>query len=335
MDGPDSKSGNSPTPAVESRTGSVRFPSIDHAEAAAVDLPSVVSKLCSRDDFPDQRLRKNPCNQPLPSRNVVLALVEDLRSTLFPGYFGNAELSEESLQFHVGSTLDRVQRLMHEQVKRGLCFMCEELAICDDCDRRVDDVVRTFLGRLPEIRRRLDLDVLAHFKGDPAAMSLDEAIFCYPGMTAVTNYRLAHELYKLGVPLLPRMITEHAHSVTGIDIHPGAEIGRSFFVDHGTGVVIGETCRIGDNVKIYQGVTLGAKSFPLDEEGKPIKGVHRHPTVEDDVIIYSGATILGPVVIGRGSVIGGNVWLTRSVPPGSRITQAQVREDIFEDGGGI
>ena len=168
-----------------------------------------------------------------------------------------------------------------------------------------------------------------------AAYSPDETIFCYPGVLAITNYRLAHELLVLGVPLIPRMITEHAHSITGIDIHPGASIGESFFIDHGTGVVIGETCIIGNRVRIYQGVTLGAKSFPLDEEGKPVKGIERHPVVEDDVVIYSGATILGRVVIGRGSVIGGNVWLTRSVPPYSRITQVQARQEIFEGGAGI
>ena len=175
----------------------------------------------------------------------------------------------------------------------------------------------------------------APFEGDPAATSRDEAIFCYPGLVAITNYRLAHALHDLQVPLIPRMITEQAHSATGIDIHPGASIGESFFIDHGTGVVVGETCRIGRRVRIYQGVTLGAKSLPLDGDGNPIKGVDRHPIVEDDVIIYSGATILGRVVIGRGSVIGGNVWVTRDVPPGSRITQAQARQDLFGQGAGI
>jgi serine O-acetyltransferase len=179
------------------------------------------------------------------------------------------------------------------------------------------------------------LDVRAAFEGDPAATSPDETIFCYPGIQAIANFRIAHELYRLDVPLLPRMITEHAHSITGIDIHPGATIGEKFFIDHGTGVVIGETCRIDNRVRIYQGVTLGAKSFPLDEGGNPIKGIPRHPIVEDDVIIYGGATILGRVTIGRGSTIGGNVWLTHSVPPGSRITQAQVQGDQFYNGAGI
>ena len=181
----------------------------------------------------------------------------------------------------------------------------------------------------------LATDVQAAYEGDPAATSPDEAIFCYPGVLAVTNYRLAHELYAQEVPLIPRMITEHAHSITGIDIHPGATIGEGFFIDHGSGVVIGETSTIGSRVRLYQGVTLGAKSFPLDEDGNPIKGIKRHPIVEDDVIIYSEATILGRVTIGRGSVIGGNVWLTRDVAPDSVVTQAQARLDLFDSGSGI
>jgi len=185
------------------------------------------------------------------------------------------------------------------------------------------------------VRQLLATDVQASYDGDPAATSPDEAIFCYPGLLAVMNFRLAHELHALGLPLIPRMITEHAHSTTGIDIHPGATIGEAFFIDHGTGVVIGETSIIGNRVTLYQGVTLGAKSFPLDEDGNPIKGINRHPVVEDDVIVYSEATILGRITIGRGSVIGGNVWLTRSVPPNSVVTQAQAQRDSFERGAGI
>jgi serine O-acetyltransferase len=182
-------------------------------------------------------------------------------------------------------------------------------------------MAHAFMERLPEIRRKLNTDVGAAFEGDPALHSPDEAIFCYPGFQAIISQRLAHELFKLGAPLVPRIITEHAHSLTGIDIHPGAAIGDSFFIDHGTGVVIGETCVIGNNVRIYQGVTLGAKSFPLDENGNPIKGIPRHPIVEDDVVIYSGATILGRITIGKGAVIGGNVWVTSDVAPGSVISQ--------------
>ncbi len=181
----------------------------------------------------------------------------------------------------------------------------------------------------------LATDVQAAYEGDPAATSHSEAILCDPGILAVTNYRLAHELHKLDVPLLPRVITEHAHSITGIDIHPGAQIGDRLFIDHGTGVVIGETAIIGRNVRVYQGVTLGAKSFPVDREGNPVKGLDRHPIVEDDVVIYAGATILGRITIGRGSVIGGNVWLTHGVPPDSRVSQVEVREQGFTNGGGI
>ena len=184
------------------------------------------------------------------------------------------------------------------------------------------------------MQRLLALDVKAAYEGDPAAANQDEVIFCYPGLVAITNYRLAHELRLLGVPIIPRIITEAAHSSTGIDINPGAVIGERFFIDHGTGVVIGETGIIGDRVRLYQGVTLGAKSFQFDDEGNPVRGIDRHPIVEDDVTIYSGATILGRVTIGRGSVIGGNVWLVHSVPPGSRVTQAQSREDDFETGRG-
>jgi serine O-acetyltransferase len=166
-------------------------------------------------------------------------------------------------------------------------------------------------------------DVQAAFQGDPAAQSPSETIFCYPGIYAITNHRIAHELYKLGVPVIPRIVSENAHTITGIDIHPGAKIGRSFFIDHGTGVVIGETAIIGNRVRIYQGVTLGAKSFPLDEKGNPVKGVDRHPIIEDDVVIYAGATILGRITVGARSVIGGNVWLTQSVPPDSSLSQGR------------
>ncbi|OFZ70208.1 MAG: hypothetical protein A3K03_01380 [Bdellovibrionales bacterium RIFOXYD1_FULL_44_7] len=181
------------------------------------------------------------------------------------------------------------------------------------------------MTKLPDVGRVLMTDADAAYKGDPAATSREEAIFSYPGLLAITNQRLAHELNKLGVPLIPRIITEHAHSITGIDIHPGAKIDEEFFIDHGTGVVIGETCVIGKRVRIYQGVTLGAKSFPLDERGNPIKGIERHPIIEDDVIIYAGATILGRIRIGKGSVIGGNVWITSDLPAGSRISQVEAR----------
>jgi serine O-acetyltransferase len=270
-----------------------------------------------------------PDRQPLPSRDTVIEIVEGLRSALFPGYFGTSELTADNARFHLGSTLDWIRRRLREQIKRGLCFACTdpEQGKRQDCDGRAEATTRSFLSGLPALREILATDVKAAYEGDPAATSPDEAIFCYPGMLAITNYRIAHELHKLGVPLIPRIVTEHAHSITGIDIHPGATIGEHFFIDHGTGVVIGETCTIGNGVRLYQGVTLGAKSFPLDENGHPIKGIKRHPDVEDGVIIYSEATILGSITIGKGSVIGGNVWVVDSVPPGSRITQRGPSKD--------
>ena len=259
----------------------------------------------------------------LPSRDQVIEAAEALRSVLFPGYFGISELTEQNMRFHVGAALDRILLVLLEQIKRGLCFECDHHGFeCPACLEKAQRITTQFVQRLPRIQHTLATDVHAAYYGDPAAKSTDEAIFCYPGILAITYYRLAHELYCLEVPLIPRMITERAHSLTGIDIHPGAKIGDEFFIDHGTGVVIGETCVIGERVRIYQGVTLGAKSFPLDEKGKPMKGIPRHPVVEDDVVIYSGATVLGRVTIGRGSVIGANVWITQDVAPGSVVTHS-------------
>ena len=296
-------------------------------------LAGLVTALSDATNGLRRQTNECPTRQPLPSRDAVVEIVEALRTVLFPGYFGPSDLTDENLNFHIGSTLDRIRRNLREQLKRGICFDCKERDGC--CDARADLATQRFLARLPSVRQMLATDVQAAYDGDPAARNPDETIFCYPGILAVMNYRLAHELYLQDVPLIPRMITEHAHSITGIDIHPGATIDEGFFIDHGTGVVIGETSVIGKRVRLYQGVTLGAKSFPLDEEGNPIKGIDRHPVVEDEVIIYSEATILGRVTIGRGSVIGGNVWLTHSVPPGSVITQAQVQHGLFESGGGI
>jgi len=299
-------------------------------------LGPVVEALCEQSGAPMRASPAEHCRRKLPSRDLLADLVEALRSVLFPGYFGPQDLTEETMRFQVGATLDRAARVLVEQVERGLAFACaDDPARCRRCDQQAEQIAAEFLGALPALRQRLALDVAAAFEGDPAASSHDEAIFCYPGVRAITNYRIAHELVRLGVPLIPRIITEQAHSSTGIDLHPGATIGERFFIDHGTGVVVGETCVIGERVRIYQGVTLGAKSLPLDGAGRPIKGVPRHPIVEDDVIIYSGATILGRVTVGRGSVIGGNVWLTRSVPPGSRITQVAARAEHFETGSGI
>jgi serine O-acetyltransferase len=283
-------------------------------------LSRVVDILCASEHG---KLRYEGRGLRLPSQERVIEAVEGLRAVLFPGYFGISELRPESLHFQVGATLDRVLKILQEQVHLGLCFRCGNYGVdCPECADRSQVIIDSFLAGLPALQHTLATDVQAAFEGDPAATSTDEAIFCYPGILAVTSYRLAHLLYTLAVPLIPRMITEHAHSLTGIDIHPGAEIAESFFIDHGTGVVIGETCRIGRRVRVYQGVTLGAKSFPLDGEGRPVKGIARHPVVEDEVIIYSGATILGRVTIGRGAVVGGNVWITEDIPPGARVTQS-------------
>ena len=259
---------------------------------------------------------------PMPSVAVLEEIVGRLRAVLFPGYYGYSDVDAATMRFHVGANLDKIHRLLAEQIMRGRCFTCAlEAADCADCDARSREVASQFIARLPEVRRLLSTDVMAAYAGDPAAKSPGETIFCYPSILAMTHYRIAHELYHLGVDLIPRIITEMAHSRTGIDIHPGAEIGEGFFIDHGTGVVIGETCIIGRGVRLYQGVTLGAKSFPKGEDGALIKGMARHPIVEDEVIIYSGATILGRVTIGKGSVIGGNVWLLNDVPPGTRVIQ--------------
>jgi len=257
-------------------------------------------------------------SKPMPSLSELSEIMDLIRSVLFPGYFGSADLTSSSRNFYMGATLDIIANRLKEQVLRGYCFFCEK-ENCDDCENKPEEVVDKFMQSLPKIRYLLHTDAAAAYEGDPAARAESETIFCYPSIRALINHRVGHELHKLEVPLIPRIISESAHSETGIDIHPGAEIGEKFFMDHGTGIVIGETTIIGKNVRLYQGVTLGAKSFPLDKDGHPIKGVARHPIVEDDVIIYAGATILGRITIGKGSVIGGNVWLTDPVPAGSKV----------------
>lgn len=299
--------------------------SMGRTSPKATSLLSVVESLCKAHEGLVASQHLPHLRREYPSRMAIAEIVEDMRALLFPGFFGPSELSGETLRFHVGATLDKVLHVLEEQIKRGNCAVCGEAwsQRCVECEDKSRHTAEAFIQRLPELRRLLGTDVQAAYDGDPAATSPDEVLYCYPGMLAIASQRIAHELWNLGVPLLPRMITEHAHSVTGIDIHPGAQIGERFFIDHGTGVVIGETCVLGRNVKIYQGVTLGAKSFPLDAEGNPIKGIPRHPIVEDDVTIYAGATILGRITIGQGSVIGGNVWLTHGVPPGTTMTQAE------------
>ena len=261
-------------------------------------------------------------DSPLPSVPVLSEIVDLCRSVLFPGYFGDAGVNERTVMYHIGVNVDRLQLLLNRQIKAGLCFdAVSEEQICVEIDVQARELTEQFLALLPEIRTTLYTDIVAAYNGDPAAKSFGEVIFCYPGIRAVSNYRIAHTLLQLGVPLIPRIITEMAHSETGIDIHPGARIGKYFTIDHGTGVVIGETARIGDNVKMFQGVTLGAHSFPLDDHGNPIKGIDRHPKIGNNVIIYSNSTILGTITVGDGAVIGGNIWVDSDVPAGAKIVQ--------------
>lgn len=254
----------------------------------------------------------------LPSRKSLVAVVDGLSAVLFPNRLGPPGLTDEGIDYFVGHTLDVALRELCDQVARELRFAEDD----HDIEQHACHLVREFAASLPSIRLLLDSDIRAAFEGDPAARSADEVLVCYPGITAITHHRIAHQLHRLGVPLIARIVSEIAHSATGIDIHPGAAIGESFFIDHGTGVVIGETTIIGRHVRLYQAVTLGAKRFDIEEDGSLVKGNARHPIVEDDVVIYAGATILGRITIGQGSTIGGNVWLTKSVPPASTITQA-------------
>jgi serine O-acetyltransferase len=264
----------------------------------------------------------------LPSREALRDIVRLLCGALFPMRLGPPELRQESEDFYVGHTLDTALNALLVQVRLELRYAARHAqATVSVIEQQAVALVHDFAAALPELRALLDTDVLAAYHGDPAARSVDEVLLCYPGVVAIIHHRLAHELHERGVPLLARIVAEIAHSETGIDIHPGAHIGSAFFIDHGTGVVIGETAVIGNRVRLYQAVTLGAKRFTTDEEGHLEKGQARHPIVEDDVVIYAGATVLGRITIGKGSTIGGNVWLTRSVPPGSNITQAQSRNE--------
>ncbi len=275
--------------------------------------------------------------EPLPSIRNLNRIIELVRELLFPGYFGNTTLKTNTIQHYLGVYVDKLYDLLSGEILAGMCFECD-----DETENKItkhtakaQKIAVEFIENLPEIRRILGTDVEATFLNDPAARNIGEVIFSYPGIRAITNYRIANKLLELGVPLIPRFISEMAHSETGIDIHPRAQIGEKFTIDHGTGVVIGSTAILGNNVKIYQGVTLGAKSFPLDENGNPIKGIPRHPILEDDVVIYAGATILGRVTIGKGSVIGGNVWVTQNLPPHSKLVQKRAKDIHLTDGAGI
>lgn len=258
---------------------------------------------------------------PLPSSKRLEEIINLSRSILFPGYFGKSQVNIDTIQYQIGVNVEKLHRLLSEQILAGLCFSCGETKNihCNECKAEAERITTQLIAKFPELRRILGTDVVAAFNGDPAAKSTAEIISCYPVIKTLTNYRIAHELFVMGVPLIPRMMMEMAHSETGIDIHPGATIGSYFTIDHGTGVVIGETCVIGNNVKLYQGVTLGAKSFPLDEEGNPIKGIPRHPIIEDNVVIYANATVLGRITIGDHCVVGANTWVLQDMKPGEAI----------------
>jgi len=271
----------------------------------------------------------------LPSRKILSQIVDNLGAALFPNRLGMPDLTDEGIDYFVGHTLDSLLRELNRQISLELQFVAEQQGLSLDTQSQATDITRQFAAQLPAVRQLIDTDIQAAYEGDPAARCADEVLVCYPGITAVIHHRLAHVLYQLGLPLVARVISEVAHSATGIDIHPGAQIGDSFFIDHGTGVVIGETAVIGRRVRLYQAVTLGAKRFHKDDNGILVKGHARHPIVEDDVVIYAGATILGRITIGRGSTIGGNVWLTHSVPPDSLVSQGQNRTEVFAGGGGI
>ncbi len=258
---------------------------------------------------------------PLPSSKRLEEIINLSRSILFPGYFGKSQVNIDTIQYQIGVNVEKLHRLLSEQILAGLCFSCGETKNihCNECKAEAERITTQLIAKFPDLRKTLGTDVVAAFNGDPAAKSTAEIISCYPVIKTLTNYRIAHELFVMGVPLIPRMMMEMAHSETGIDIHPGATIGSYFTIDHGTGVVIGETCVIGNNVKLYQGVTLGAKSFPLDEEGNPIKGIPRHPIIEDNVVIYANATVLGRITIGDHCVVGANTWVLQDMKPGEAI----------------
>ena len=308
------------------------YPAAPAEESVQWNLGPVIQALrSSRED--KHKIRHNGRVRELPSREALTTIVNGLSAALFPTHYGRPNLTDESIDYFVGDTLNTTLNRLSEQVRRGLLFSIpagdEQNGAGDDAAlaQQARDITRAFAASLPDIRALLVSDVQAAYAGDPAATSVAEIMLCYPGTIAILYHRLAHQLHALGAPFLARLIADIAHTLTGIDIHPGARIGASFFIDHGTGVVIGETAIIGQRVRLYQAVTLGAKRFPADASGALIKGTPRHPIVEDDVVIYAGATVLGRITIGAGSTIGGNVWLTQSVPPESNVSQAQMRND--------
>jgi len=281
-------------------------------------LPDILEKIL--ENCEEKTCHSHIAYEPIPSRESVIEIIERLREILFPGYFAREKTDPVNLRYNLGLSLSALYDMLAEQVIRSIRHDCFRYGkSCRDCEKLGNEVALKLLQSVPEMQKILASDVAAAYEGDPAARSHDEIIFSYPGIFAIWIHRVAHHLYDMDVPFLPRIMSEHAHSLTGIDIHPGAEIGERFVIDHGTGVVIGETALIGNNVRIYQGVTLGALSLPKDA-GEQLRGKKRHPTIADDVIIYSGATILGgDTVIGKGSVIGGNVWITESIPPYTKV----------------
>ncbi len=295
----------------------------DDTTVSMPELDSVVERLCHSSSL-DAVWHRPAQGAAMPSLDALKEIMERLRAAVFPGYFGSTRIRRESMRYHLAANLDSIYHKLSEQILRGFCFSCEgrhAATPCEACESEGTAAALKFMDRLSEIRRLLAGDAQAAYEGDPAATSPGETIFCYPSMHAMFHHRIAHELYTLKVPVIPRIISEMAHSCTGIDIHPGATIGEDFFIDHGTGVVIGETCILGRNCRLYQGVTLGALSFPKNPDGTLTKGIPRHPVLEDNVTVYAGATILGRVTIGAGAVIGGNVWITSDVPAGARISQ--------------
>jgi serine O-acetyltransferase len=297
------------------------YKSIRRREFAFPDIDAVADALMSSSSDESKRNIPYPATD-LPSLLELEKMMFLLRTALFPGFFEKIGHDRISTRHKIASNLDDIFQTLAGQILLGLCFTCsyDEQECAGQGDKALD-MASDFMKRLPNVRSLLDSDVLAAYEGDPAAKSKAETIFCYPSIYIMTNHRVAHELYNFSVPLIPRIISEMGHSRTGIDIHPGASIGEEFFIDHGTGVVIGETCIIGGRCRLYQGVTLGALSFPKDENGNPIKGLPRHPILGDNVTVYAGATILGRVTIGSDSLIGGNVWITNDIPPGSKVVQ--------------
>lgn len=279
-------------------------------------LVKVVKELTAPDEY-EELFRPHCGGKPLPSLQVLGEVIALFRGILFPGYFGTPFVGREAMTYRMGFDIGCLYDRLAAQIQSALCVDGAH----ETTHEQAAAVASQCIEQLPQLRSRMATDVVATYDGDPAATSYGEVISCYPAIRAISSYRIAHALHLLGVPLIPRIITEMAHSETGIDIHPGATIGDYFTIDHGTGVVIGATSIIGNHVKLYQGVTIGARSFPLDVQGNPIKGIDRHPILEDDVVVYSNSTILGRITIGRGAVIGGNVWVTTDVPPGTKVLQ--------------